>query len=88
MSSNERKTILLDGRFCSLSQTEYEVFTLLILHKGEVLSREQLLRDVWGYQKGMTIATRSVDMCITRLREKIGTGRIQSVYGQGYRLIV
>lgn len=88
MCSNEKRTILLDGQFCTLSQTEYDVFTLLILYAGEVISREKFLHDVWGYKDCSKITTRSVDMCINRLRDKIGASRIESVYGKGYKLVL
>lgn len=88
MSNREDRTIMFSGKFHSLSPMEYGVFTMLILNAGEVVSREKLLRDVWGYNDDPSIATRSVDMCIQRLRSKIGSESIESVYGEGYKLVV
>lgn len=88
MSNKEDRIILFNGQFYSLTPLEYGVFTLLILNEGEVISREKLLRDVWGYVNDGTISTRSVDMCIQRLRSKLGAKKIESVYGKGYRLIL
>lgn len=78
--------ILEDGTCCTLSNLEYELFCVLKKNSGAVVARETLLHDVWGFQSMGD--TRSVDMCILRLRKKIGTNRIRSVYGKGYQLIV
>ena len=88
MSNREDRTILFSGKFHSLSPMEYEVFTMLILNAGEVVSREKLLRNVWGYTDDGSIMTRSVDMCIQRLRSKIGSASIESVYGEGYKIVL
>ncbi|MBR3098518.1 MAG: winged helix-turn-helix domain-containing protein [Clostridia bacterium] len=69
---------------CLLSPLEYSLYKWMKLHEGDVLSREVLLRDVWGYREMGD--TRTVDMCVKRLRNKIGANRIESVYGKGYRM--
>ena len=67
-----------------LSPLEKELYEKMREKEGCVISREELLRTVWGFQApGMT---RTVDMCVRRLREKIGRERILSVYGKGYML--
>ena len=67
-----------------LSPLERELYECMRAREGSVISREELLRVVWGFQApGMT---RTVDMCVMRLRAKIGTDRIRSVYGKGYML--
>ena len=68
-----------------LSPLEAELYDSLRRNAGQVVSRETLLRNVWGFQS--LCATRTVDMCVRRLREKIGSDRIQSVYGKGYILV-
>lgn len=88
MCSREDRIILFNGQLFSLSPMEYGVFKMLILNADEVVSREKLLRDVWGYTDDAAIMTRSVDMCIQRLRSKIGAEHIESVYGVGYKLIL
>lgn len=88
MHAGKDRTVFFDGQFYLLSPLEYDVFTLLMLYDGEVLSRDKLLRDVWGYLDDASLSTRSVDMCILRLRNKIGMDRIQTVYGKGYRLVL
>jgi len=52
-----------------LTQKEFEVFTYLLLRRGNVVSREELLREVWGYE--YTGDVRTVDVTIRRLREKV-----------------
>ena len=74
-----------NGTFCALSNLEYELFCLLKQNSGTVVSREKMLHDVWGFQSMGD--TRTVDMCILRLRKKIGTERIRSVYGKGYTMM-
>lgn len=83
MKDAERR-IQINGRDCSLTRTEYELFRWMCLHRGNVVSRDALLRHVWGFPGEAD--TRSVDMCVRRLRAKIGFGMIQTVYGKGYRL--
>jgi len=63
----------------------------LIAHRGEVVSREQLLRDVWGYSQ--LSVTRTVDNYIFRLRNLVEPRPhdprfIITVHGSGYRLVV
>jgi DNA-binding response OmpR family regulator len=52
-----------------LSAREFRILTYFIEHRGEMLSREQLLNEVWGYDVFPT--TRTVDNHIARLRKKI-----------------
>ncbi|GAB3599502.1 response regulator transcription factor [Microbacterium tumbae] len=68
-----------------LSAREFALAEELIRHAGQVLSREQLLSRVWGYDfdPGSNVA----DVYIGYLRQKIGTERIETVRGVGYRLV-
>lgn len=66
-----------------LSSLEFKLLRFLISRKGEVISRQQLLEQVWGYE--VTPATRTVDVHILTLRKKIGKNYISTVHGQGYR---
>ena len=73
----------------TLTPREFEVLRLLSSHRDKVVSREQLLRSVWGY--GEVPLTRAVDNFIARLRSKIEVDPrhpryLQTVYGDGYRL--
>ncbi|WP_421876140.1 response regulator transcription factor [Marinoscillum sp.] len=73
-----------------MSHKEYEVLLYLLKHKGEVVSRYQLLEDVWGYESQPT--TRTVDNFILKLRQKIEENpnapkHIITVHGAGYKVI-
>jgi two-component system alkaline phosphatase synthesis response regulator PhoP len=73
-----------------LSALEFEVLRYLVERRGETVSREQLLQDVWGYQARPV--TRSVDNVIARLRHKLESQpeepqHIVTVHGVGYRFV-
>ena len=73
----------------AFSQREIEVLRYMSLRAGKVVTRDELLRNVWGYQN--IPLTRSVDNLIARLRWKIepdpdNPRYIHTVYGNGYRL--
>jgi DNA-binding response OmpR family regulator len=75
----------------AFSQREIEVLRYMSVRAGKVVTREQLLRNVWGYQN--IPLTRSVDNLIARIRWKIepdpeNPRYIHTVYGDGYRLTV
>ncbi len=72
------------GRPVALTPTEFKLLTLLMERSGRVQSRESLLTEVWGYD-GM-IDTRTVDIHVRRLREKLGHSAacIETVRGFGY----
>ncbi len=84
MNASERR-IEINGKNCRLTRTEYELYEWMRLHRGAVVSRDALLRNVWGFP--VEADTRSVDMCIRRLRAKIGFGAIRTIYGKGYVLV-
>ena len=79
-----------DGEPQEMSAKEFELLRYLVSNRGKVLSREVLLRDVWGHQAD--IATRTVDNFIVRLRRKIEHDPAQpryllTVHGSGYKLV-
>ena len=63
-------TVSKDGVPLELSQREYELVRTLATHKGQVLSREALMEQVWNYE-GYVGDVRAVDVAVRRLREKI-----------------
>lgn len=85
MKPYERK-ILVNGKNCELTRTEYDLYQWMHLHQGKIVSRDALLKNVWGFAGEAD--TRSVDMCVRRLRAKIGFGAIRTIYGKGYVLTV
>ena len=77
---------MTSGRDVRLTAKEFLLLQYLIEHRGRVLSRDLLLTDVWGYQ--YTGGTRTVDVHVRRLREKIPyLGRALTTIKQfGYKL--
>jgi DNA-binding response OmpR family regulator len=68
-----------------LSDREFRLLHHLLLHAGEVISRERLLAEVWGY--GFDPGSNVVDVCVRRLRLKLGPeAPIETVRHAGYRL--
>lgn len=61
---------LRDGREIPVTRKEYDILSMLIENRGKVLSREQILERVWGYN-GFLGDTHTVDVAIRRLREKV-----------------
>ncbi|GGS69074.1 two-component system response regulator CseB [Nonomuraea spiralis] len=74
------------GRRVELSPTELRLLLEFAAHPGIVLERATLLRNVWDY--GWDGDSRVVDLCVQRLRRKIGVERIETVRGFGYKLAV
>ncbi len=72
------------GRLIALTYKEFELLRLLLSSPGRVLTRDEILHAVWGYQ--YTGETRTVDMHITALRQKLGEDLITTVRGVGYRI--
>lgn len=84
----KRFTVTRDGEEHQLSRFEAEILRMLIDHRGEVVSRQDLLRKVWGYVHLPT--TRTVDNHIARLRKKLehdvdNPRHVITVHGLGYR---
>lgn len=71
-------------RDVELSAREYSMALMFFEHPGQVLSREQLLSRVWGYDYDG--ASNVVDVYVGYLRKKLGSGTILTVRGSGYRL--
>ena len=79
--------VRLQGRPIELTIKEFDLLCALMQAKGRVLNREQILESVWGYSNAVDIESRTVDVHIRRLREKLGKEhkRIVTVKGVGYR---
>lgn len=86
-----RSLTLDDGQAVELSEKEAEVLVFLAARSGQVVSRKQLLAGVWGLDpKGLN--TRTVDMHITRVREKLRDDAahprvLKTVWGRGYQFM-
>jgi DNA-binding response OmpR family regulator len=77
-----------NGRSAALSTTEFELLVYLMRHHGRVVSREEILGSVWGYEHDP--ATNVVDVYVGYLRRKLGASGdpapIHTVRAIGYRL--
>lgn len=82
-----RHQVTVKGREVSLTAKEMELLRALVEAKGRVLNRDFLLERVWGYGRASEIESRTVDVHVRRLREKLGADarRIITVKGVGYR---
>jgi two-component system, OmpR family, response regulator len=73
------------GRTIDLSAREFALAEVFLRHPGQVLSREQLLSHVWGYDYDP--GSNVVEVYVRYLRNKIGPARITTIRGAGYRLV-
>lgn len=79
-----------EGQVLEFSTKEFDLLKYFLLHRGETLSRDKLLEDVWGYDHFPT--TRTVDTHILRLRQKVEPKPddprfILTVHGTGYKFV-
>jgi two-component system, OmpR family, copper resistance phosphate regulon response regulator CusR len=78
------RRVVVDGRAVELTAREFALAETFFRHPGQVLSREQLLSHVWGYDYDP--GSNVVDVYVRYLRRKLGAERIITVRGMGYRL--
>ena len=83
----ERHTVSLNDALVTLTAKEFLLLEYLLKHRGRVLSRDVLLTDVWGYK--YTGGTRTVDVHVRRLREKLPTleDALVTIKQFGYKLL-
>jgi len=87
MLDADRHRCPVDGELVELTAKEFGLLSTLMSRPGRVLSRDQLLEEVWG--SDIAVTSRTVDTHLKRLREKLGQagGLIHTVRGVGYRFI-
>jgi two-component system alkaline phosphatase synthesis response regulator PhoP len=83
-----RSEVFRDGVAAALSTKEFQLLRYLVEHRGHTLTREELLKDVWGYASAPS--TRTVDVHVAWLRQKLENDPKQpkyiiTVHGQGYK---
>lgn len=81
-----RYLVTIDNEVLTLAKKEFEVLMLLASQPGKVFTREEMFQKVWGYQ--VPIASRTIDVHISKLREKLGERFIKTLKGVGYKLEV
>jgi two-component system alkaline phosphatase synthesis response regulator PhoP len=81
------REVTVDGSPVALRAKEFELLLALVSHANKVLTRQQLLDQVWGYD--YYGETRTVDVHISHLRDKLGHSdlQIETVWGVGYKLV-
>lgn len=79
----DKKSVTVDGVPAGLTRTEFDLLSLLLVNRGKVLTRTQLLNSIWS---DVVVSERTVNINITRLRKKIGVyaRNIESRPGFGY----
>ncbi|MDX6770547.1 MAG: response regulator transcription factor [Elusimicrobiota bacterium] len=84
----ERYEVRVKGKPVELTSKEFDFLKLLLTAGGKVMSRDQILEKIWGYDQSMEIDTRTVDQHVARLREKLGAeaARVATVKNVGYRV--
>jgi len=78
------RRLAVDGRTVELTAREFALAEMFFRHPGQVLSREQLLSNVWGYDYDP--GSNVVEVYVRYLRQKLGEDRITTIRGMGYRL--
>ncbi|MEU2409268.1 response regulator transcription factor, partial [Streptomyces rubiginosohelvolus] len=73
-----------EDRTVDLTAREFVLLEMFLRHPGQVLSREQILSHVWGYD--FDPGSNIVDVYVRALRKKLGAERLETVRGMGYRL--
>ncbi len=76
--------ISIDDEVIAMAKKEFEVLMLLASQPGKVFTREEMFQKVWGYS--VPIASRTIDVHISKLREKVGERYIKTLKGVGYKL--
>ena len=74
--------LLINGLEKKLPKKEFEILYLLASKEGNIFSRDQIYQSVWG--SGVIVVDRTIDVHIRKLRESIGSDRIQTIKGVGY----
>jgi DNA-binding response OmpR family regulator len=83
----ERRKVLADGTNAGLTQREFELINYLIAHKGETISRRELIDSVWADDPDAAPNDRTIDVHVRSLRSKIRGYEdiIRTILGGGYR---
>jgi len=82
-----RRVVKIKQRTVTLTPKEFELLKALVEANGRVLSRDTLLERVWGYDQAVEIQSRTVDLHVSQLRQKLGPEgkRVLTATGAGYR---
>lgn len=84
--SKRQRTVFLENNEIQLTNKEFELLNYFVENKNNLISREQILNNVWG--DDYFGSDRVVDDTIRRLRKKVDRLNIETVYGYGYKLVI
>ncbi|HEX5742469.1 MAG TPA: response regulator transcription factor, partial [Flavobacteriaceae bacterium] len=82
--NREEYKIIKEGLEIILPRKEFELFHLLATKPGKVFTREDILDKIWG--SNVVIGSRTIDVHIRKLREKIGDDYLKTIKGVGYKI--
>lgn len=83
--SEARRAVFVCGREIAVSRREFAILRALTERRGHVLSRSQLEDRIYGWQE--EVESNAIEVHIHKLRAKIGRDRIETVRGEGYRIV-
>ena len=79
----DRYMVIKNGKEIILARKEFEILQLLVSRPNKVFTREDIFTRLWG--ENVIVGDRTIDVHIRRIREKVGTGRITTIKGVGYK---
>lgn len=79
------RTVIVDGKAVHLTPMEFDILVVLARARGQAVPKSVIIRDVWGVDSYAT--DDALKVRVNSLRSKIGSGRIETVRGFGYRLV-
>ncbi|NIK73968.1 two-component system alkaline phosphatase synthesis response regulator PhoP [Thermonema lapsum] len=82
----DKYLVTLNGKEVELPRKEFELLFFLAQHPKKVFTREELLQNIWG--DDVFVLTRTVDVHVRKIREKIGDNYIKTVKGVGYKFSI
>ncbi len=85
MVDNRAARAFVDGMAIKLTSHEFRLLSYMAAHKGRVISRTELVEHI--YDQDFDRDSNTIEVFVGRLRKKIGTERIETVRGLGYRLL-
>lgn len=79
----EQYQVLLNDEKIDLPRKEFELLSLLASRPGKVFTREEIMDKIWG--NDVIVGGRTIDVHIRKLREKLGSDKIKTIKGVGYK---
>ena len=80
---HDRYLVIKDGKEIILARKEFEILQLLVSRPNKVFTREEMFTRIWG--EDVIVGDRTIDVHIRRIREKVGTDKIKTIKGVGYK---